>query len=268
MNTQVSKSEIDGAKAYNNLHVPALFQQWAPLMVEAAELDVGDSVLDVACGTGVLAREAKQYVGDSGSITGLDAAAGMLAVATQLEPSIEWKQGLAESLPFKDNAFDAVVCQFGLMFFRDRSLALSEMLRVLKPQCTVTVAVWDSLENSQAYPLAVALLERRAGREAAQALQAPFVLGETNALRALFEKISPDSISITTHIGKARFPSIKAMVEADLRGWLPVMGVFLNEEVIQSILLEAEDVLAKYVTPNGAVEFDAPAHIITAKKPS
>lgn len=268
MNTKATAQEIEGAKAYNKLHVPALFQQWAPLMVVAADIGVGDRVLDVACGTGVFAREAAKHVGESGYITGLDAAAGMLAVARELEPSIEWREGMAESLPYADNSFDAVVSQFALMFFEDGTAALSEMLRVLKPEGTMAIAVWESLERSQAYPLAVEMLERIAGPEAANALKAPFVLGNKKELVAIFEQSGANSIHVKTHVGKAYFPSIRSMVEADLRGWLPVMGVYLDEDIIQSILVEAEIVLGRYVTQSGTVQFDAPAHIITAMKPS
>ena len=74
-------------------------------------------------------------------------------------------------------------------------------------------------------------------------------------------------MEIETVIGRARFPSIKAMVEADLRGWLPVMEVVLNENRIQSILSEAETALALYVTEDGDVVFNAPAHIIMGIKP-
>lgn len=73
----------------------------------------------------------------------------MLAVARQLEPAVDWREGFAESLPFPDESFDAVVSQFGLMFFTDRRQALREMLRVLVPGGRLAVAVWDSLENPQ-----------------------------------------------------------------------------------------------------------------------
>lgn len=112
-----NEQEIAAAKAYEELHVPALFRQWAPIVLDSATLSEGDRVLDVACGTGVLAREAKARFGDSCPVTGLDAGAGMLTVAQALDPSVDWRQGLAESLPFEDAAFDVVVSQFGLMFF-------------------------------------------------------------------------------------------------------------------------------------------------------
>jgi ubiquinone/menaquinone biosynthesis C-methylase UbiE len=87
-------------------------------------------VLDVACGTGILASEASARVGPNGYVAGVDPNPGMLAVAARIAPSIEWRKGTAELLPYPDQSFDAVVSQFGLMFFIDRHQALREMLRV------------------------------------------------------------------------------------------------------------------------------------------
>ena len=267
MMSTASETEVAAAKAYEGLHVPALFHQWAPLVVNAAKVRRGDRVLDIACGTGVLAREAAKHVGDDGLVAGLDAGAGMLTVAEELAPSIAWERGLAESLPYDDESFEAVMSQFGLMFFQDRNASLREMLRVLVPSGRVAVAVWDSLEKSEAYPIEVELLDRIAGERAADALRAPFVLGDRTQLATLFRDAGVASVNIATHHGTARFPSIRTMVEADLRGWLPVMGVVLSEEIIEAVLEEAEKLLGQYVTSSGTVEFDAPAHIVTGVKP-
>lgn len=266
MNDSTLQAQIEAATAYQALFVPALFQEWAPWVVAAANIQPGQRVLDVACGTGVLARAAASCVGAGGAIAGLDANPGMLVVAAQLAPDIDWKEGLAEALPYPDQSFDAVVSQFGLMFFSDQQQALREMLRVLVPGGRLAVAVWDSLEHIPAYAAEVALLARVAGQDAADALRAPFVLGATQALEALFAAAGIASPSITTHRGTARFPSIRAMVEADLRGWLPVMGVTLDEAVIARILAEAEQALGPHVTAKGEVVFASPAHIVRAVK--
>jgi ubiquinone/menaquinone biosynthesis C-methylase UbiE len=266
MENPLLDDKIAAARAYEELHVPALFQQWTEHVLDAGKVQPGHRVLDVACGTGVLAREAGARVGPTGFAAGVDPDPGMLAVAEQLAPAVEWQQGTAESLPYPDRAFDDVVCQFGLMFFADRRRALREMLRVLRPGGTLAIAVWDSLENSEAYPIEVELLERLAGRRAADALRAPFVLGDKEALRALFESAGVASVDIATRNGTARFPSIRSMVEADLRGWLPVMGVFLEEELIQHILQEAESSLNHYVTADEQVVFNSPGHIITGAR--
>jgi SAM-dependent methyltransferase len=260
MNNPSIDEQIAGARAYEALHVPALFKQWCPRVLDAAGVARGHRILDVACGTGILAREAAVRVGPTGSVAGVDIGSGMLAVAKELAPIIEWRECAAESLPYPDWSFDAVVSQFGLMFFSDRSGALRQMIRVLKPGGRLAVAVWDSLDNSEAYPEEVALLQRLAGKEAADALRAPFVLGDRAELIALFETSGVKSVNVEAYTGTARFPSVRTMVEADLRGWLPIMGVVLREEQIDRILNEAEEVLAKYVTADGKAVFHSRAH--------
>jgi SAM-dependent methyltransferase len=257
---------IAAATAYEELFVPALFGEWAPRVADAAQIGRGQRVLDLACGTGVLAREAASRVGPTGAVTGLDPNQGMLAVAKRLAPGVDWHQGTAESLPFPDASFDAVISQFGLMFFADRLQALREMRRVLTPGGRVAVAVWDSIENIPAYASEVALLDRVAGPRAAGALRAPFVLGDRNELSSLFDTAGFSAVGVVTDRGAARFPSIRTMVEADLRGWLPVMGVVLTEEEIRQILHEAEGVLSPFVTSQKAVAFDVHAHVVTGTK--
>lgn len=256
---------VQAGWAYEGLHVDALFRQWVAPMLDAAGVTTGSRVLDVACGTGVLARGAWERVGPSGAVTGLDIGAGMLAVAEQLEPGVRWMEGDAGALPFDDDEFDAVVSQFGLMFFGDRVRAVGEMLRCATPGAPVTVAVWDALESTEVYPALVDLFGRRAGDEAAEALSAPFAMGDADELRALFEEAGAATVAIDTRRGTARFPSVRTMVEAELRGWLPVMGVTLDETLIHTILAEAEDAMGSYVADAGKMVFDVSAHLVTAR---
>src|SRR5262245_35680273 len=105
----------DAAVAYEKDFVPAIFAQWPPVLAEIAGISPGGRVLEVACGTGVLAREAATRTGSMGRVTGLDLNEGMLAIARRLRPEIDWRQGNAAKLPFADSAFDVVVSQFALM---------------------------------------------------------------------------------------------------------------------------------------------------------
>jgi len=260
------QEQIAAATAYETLHVPALFQEWAEPVLAAAQVTSGQKVLDVACGTGVLSRAAALRAGPEGAVVGLDPSPGMLAVAQQISAAVEWRPGVAESLPFADSSFDAVISQFGLMFFTDRSQAIREMIRVLAPGGRLAVAVWDTLENSPAYFVEVGMLKRLVGDPSADALRAPFVLGDRAKLAALFEQSGITSPEVTTRTGTGRFPSIRSMVEADLRGWLPIVGVDLTEDQIELVLEESESVLADFVDPAGQVVFDSPAHIVTCLK--
>ena len=259
------QSLVDGARAYEQLYVPALFGQWTGPLIEAARIREGSKVLDVGCGTGALARAALDHVGPHGSVTGLDPNPGMLTVAREQAPRVDWQEGAAESLPFPDQHFDAVVSQFGLMFFQERVTALREMLRVLKPGGRLAVAVWDAVENIPGFRTQLKLIERLAGPAGAKASAAPFVLGDREALADLLQQAGATSVESATVPGQARFPSIRAMVEAELRGWLPVMGVDLKEDVIQEILRAAASELSGYTTPDGRFVFDVTAHIGTGK---
>jgi SAM-dependent methyltransferase len=257
---------IAAARSYEQVLVPALFAEWPPRVIEAAAVGPGMRVLDVACGTGILAREAASQVGADGHVIGVDPGPGMLAVAQELAPDIDWREGIAEALPFDDDSFDAVVSQFGFMFFADKPQAAKEMLRVLKPGGRLAVAVWDTLDRNPAYADEVRLLEHLAGRPAADCVRAPFALGEPTALRAPFG-VADIPVDIVTHAGRGRFPTIATMLEADLRGWLPILGVELPESRIQEILEAAEHTMAHYVVPDGTVRFATSAHIVAAEKP-
>jgi ubiquinone/menaquinone biosynthesis C-methylase UbiE len=150
---ETSKGQVtrSAAEIYEEFFVPALFQEWAAPLAAAARIAAGDRVLDVGCGTGALARAAAERVGPNGAVVGLDRNEGMLAVARRLGRDIEWRQGMAEALPFPDASFAAVVSQFSLMFFEDRETALREMWRVIKPGGRLAVAVWDAVERTPGY---------------------------------------------------------------------------------------------------------------------
>jgi SAM-dependent methyltransferase len=266
MSDPTLQSQVQAARAYESLFVPALMGQFAPRLVAAAGVRPGDRVLDVACGTGVVARAARSRAGVRGTVTGLDANPGMLTVARELDAAIEWREGRAESLPFADRSFDVVLSQFGLMFFADRQQALQEMLRVVTGGGRVAVAVWDAVGSMPAYAAEIDLIERLAGSQAADALLAPFALGVRRELAELFTGAGATSVTVTTEKGTARFPCVRVMVEADLRGWLPVMGVTLTEEQIARILREAERTLARYAEPGGTTAFELSAHMVVAAR--
>lgn len=252
---------------YENLMVPALFVSWSQRLLDEAGVKPGDRILDVACGTGIVARTALKRTGsNSSTVTGLDPNPGMLAVAEDIAPGPEWKEGMAEKIPFEDESFDVVVSQFGLMFFRDRGAALQEMVRVLAPGGKLVVSVFDSLDNNPGYSVMTEIFASVAGEEVAQALRGPFSLGDTEELKTLCSESGISSIEVTTHNGKASFPDVRTMVLADVKGWFPLAGIQIMEEQITEVVQQAESVLQKYISPDGRLEFPMPAHFITSVK--
>jgi SAM-dependent methyltransferase len=261
--------QVDAATSYQDHLVPALMEEWAPRVAGAAAIGPGDRVLDVACGTGVLTRAAAGRAEPGGVVVGLDLNPGMLAVARRLSPALHWHQGSAEALPFLAESFEAVVSQFGLMFFPDPVASLREMMRVLAPEGRLAVAVWASLSDTPPYAAETALVERLAGPAAADALAAPFRLGEAGRLAELCATAGITGAATGLQQGRGRFPSIRSMVEVDLRGWLPLMGIALEEALIVEILRQADAALGPFVTNEGnAVTFDSPAVLATAVKHS
>ncbi len=253
------------AEVYEEFFVPALFQEWAERVAGVARLEPGQRVLDVACGTGVLARAAEMRVAPGGKVVGLDPNEDMLAVARRKSPQLEWRQGRAEWMPFDDESFDAVVSQFGMMFFEDSVAAIREMTRVLRPGGQLTVAVWDRLENSPGYATLTTLLERLFGARVGDSMRAPYSLSDAAQLHELFRKAGYPDAQVTTLAGTVRFDSIEAMISTE-RACVFTLGGLLDDEQFALLFREAESALKPFVIADGSVQFAAPAHVATLTK--
>ena len=196
------------AESYENLMVPGLFAPWSSHLIQSANPQLGERVLDVACGTGIVARQIAPRVGPQGIIVGLDLDPDKINVARAAPEreglTIEWHTSPAEQLPFPDGSFDLVLCQFGLMFFTDRHAALTEMHRVLRPGGRVVLSVWQSLDRHPFYQTLDDVSRQRLGKSSVGAV---FSLGDANEVRKLltnagFQDIEIESLSIT-----ARYPN-------------------------------------------------------------
>jgi ubiquinone/menaquinone biosynthesis C-methylase UbiE len=253
------------AEVYDEFFLPALFAAWAPRVVAAAALRPGQRVVDVACGTGVLAMEAALATSPGGQVVGVDLNPGMLAVARRKAPDISWLEAPAEALPLEAESFDAALSQFGLMFFEDRQAAIAEMWRVVRPGGRLAIAVWDSLDNTPGYAAVTSLLARLFGDRVAALLESPYSLGDLNALRALIAGASVTDVEVKRMPGKACFPSIRSWMHSDVRGW--TLADELDDEQYGRLVAEAEVELRRFVTADGSVRFAHPALIATAQKP-
>jgi len=135
------------ATIYEEQKVPAIFAPLAEATLDRIPLREGEDVLDVACGTGVLARKARERYGNLGRVIGADLNAGMIETAQSLtdqhSKACEWHVADASDMPFVDHSFAAIFCQQGLQFFPDEDAALSEMKRLLRPGGKIALSIWS-----------------------------------------------------------------------------------------------------------------------------
>ena len=231
--------------------VPDLFDPWASDLLDAVDLRSGERVLDVACGTGVVARRAAGRMLPGGTVVGLDRLEPALDVA-RAAPAVLWRRGEASRLPFADGAFDVVVCQQGLQVFPDRDRALLEMRRVLVLGGRVGVSVWGNIGRNPAFAALADSLERRAGVQVAAAVRWLFSLSEPEDLHALLAGAGFGRIRVLSARRTTRFPSVAEFLRRYVPG-APVGSATtqLSEDDWRQVIADLESDLAPWVDVDG-----------------
>lgn len=197
----------DPAENYQRYFVPAIGRPSAAGLVEAAAPRPGERVLDVACGTGVVARMAREALGPEGSVTGLDVNPGMISVAgahTPDELEIEWITAPAEDMPLPDDSFDVVMCGMGLQFFKDREAGLREMRRVLADGGRAVLNLPGPIPP--VFQVFERALARYMGPEAAGFASAVFSLHDPDELRDLVGRAGFGDVRIDSMVGSLPVP--------------------------------------------------------------
>jgi len=225
----------------------------------------GDRVLDVACGTGIVARTAAERVRPGGTVVGLDLNEAMLTVARRTRPDLDWRQGDAADLPFADGAYDVVVCQMALMFFPDRVAALREMARVAAAGARIGLVVPAALADQPAYRAFVEAAVRHAGPEARSLLGAYWACGDLDELGLWVEAAGLVVVSAETHVGTARFGSVDDMVSTEVES--TPLRARIDADVYRSIREDARLALAPFTTPDGALPAPLLGHVLVAQAP-
>lgn len=257
------------AELYERYIMAVFGNAWAQTLVQLAAPSDGERVLDVACGTGVVARYAAPFVGPTGRVVGLDLNPGMLAMARTILQregvALEWREGNATALPFPDASFDLVCCQQGLQFFPDRPAALQEMFRVLVPGGRVALGVWRRLEQQPFYVVLIEALERYVSPESAASLRAAFALANADELRALVAGAGFQEIQIRIRGRMTRYSSLGEYVLGYLSGTPMASTIAALEETTRAALVEHVCTgLRTYVDDDGMAT-PMEAHLVTAR---
>jgi SAM-dependent methyltransferase len=243
-------------EVYERELVPAVFGVWAPILVELAQPRSGERVVDVACGTGIVARIAAKRVGPTGAVVGVDLNPGMLSVARSVVSTdsrsggpLQWQEASADKLPLPDGSFDVVYCQLGLQFFADRAAALREMRRVLGAEGRLALMVWRGIHESPGFAMLAEALERHVGQAAAAIMRAPFGLSNADELEALVGAAGFQNIAVQQRSGTVRFPSVERFVLSYFAG-SPLAGPVSKavDAAREALITDVRNALAKYTS--------------------
>ena len=246
----------DSGELYEALLVPPLFAPWAPILLHAGHVAPGDRVIDVACGTGVVARTALELVGDSGSVTGVDLSESMLRVARRRAPDVAWHAADVRDLLFADGDFDVALSQAGLMFVPEPERAMAELHRVLRLGGRLAVQVWAASRANAAF---ADVVERHFGVEPADRFRLPWSFTDPARLQAVAARGGFTNATVTVETGMSTFDSIEAYVAAQT-------AVLLAGHDTTSLVDDTREALAEHVQADGSVRIPAPGNIVTAVK--
>lgn len=260
-----ARARLEAAERYEREFVPAAFQESARSLAAAAEVGGGHRVLDVACGTGAVARECAGRVGAAGAVTGLDISQEMLTVARRSAPGIQWVRGEAASLPFRDDSFHRVLCQFALMLFDDKVRSAAEMWRVTATGGRLAASVSGRLEDSPVNRVFAELIHEQVGNVGLDRVTSVYALGDPADIAATLSEAGVEGITVRTEWGVTRAASLEAFIETEIRGWFPLSELF-DDDALESLTQRARDGLAFAITGSGHIEFRSPFHTITAAK--
>jgi ubiquinone/menaquinone biosynthesis C-methylase UbiE len=255
-----------GPGAYERYMVPVHCESRAKDLLDRVHLRPREHVLDVACGSGVVARHAARRVGDLGKVVGVELNPAMLDVARQLsaytEP-VEYLQGDAAALPVSDASFDVVLCQHAIMFFPDREASVREMHRALKPGGRVAVSVFRTTEFNPSFKHLITALERHGGSETAEFMRSPFIMESVAQMRALFEQAGFEDICVTNRIETLRYPSVAHLVRYET---LNIADPALHSPETQGALIQEMNTLVADCVDDHGVVFPAQDYVVVARR--
>jgi ubiquinone/menaquinone biosynthesis C-methylase UbiE len=252
---------------YERFFVPAIGAPLATDLIRLAAIRPGEGVLDVACGTGVVARLASQQVGATGTVAGLDVNPGMLAVARSATPHsmpIEWHTARAEAMPLPDASFDVVLCQMGLQFMPDKHGALREMWRVLVRGGRLILNVPGP--TPRLFNIMAEALARHIGAEAAEFVSQVFSLHDTAEIQNLVSGAGFHDVSVQSDTKPLRLPAPEEFLWQYLHS-IPLGGAVARLDDERRSSLE-RDVVAKWqeFVKDGALVLQVRIAVATARK--
>jgi SAM-dependent methyltransferase len=229
-------------KLYESHLVPLIFEPFALDLAQRVLTERPRRVLEVAAGTGVVTRRLSEALGNGAAIVATDLNPPMLQEARERGTAhpVEWRQADAMQLPFDDASFDAVVCQFGAMFFPDKRKAFAEARRVLRPGGTFHFNVWDRIEDNEFADLVTQAMAAMFPRDPPRFLaRTPHGYSDTDAIARDLREGGFGAPTITTLAARSRaaspdVPAVAYCQGTPLRGEIEARDASRLEEATQA----------------------------------
>lgn len=217
---------------------------------------LGEHVLDLACGTGSVARQVALLVGEDGRVVAVDVIPGMLKVGSNPQAPggarIIWHLAGAKQLDLPNSAFDIVFCQQGFQFFSDQPAAVSELRRVLRPGGKAVVSVWQSLNQQSLYQILFSSISKHLDVPAAD-LDIAFSLGNEETLYQLFSAQCKD-LQVAAITFPVRIPEPEKFVQISISGAATSIPSFANMDATSRRALIEEVASDTFTAVQGFVE--------------
>jgi ubiquinone/menaquinone biosynthesis C-methylase UbiE len=239
----------------------------ARLLAEGALIHAGDIVLDLACGTGLVARHVRALVAPGGRIVGADINAAMLEIARNTDTEVEWVEAPCDALPFDDDTFTHVICQQGFQFFPDPLAAMREARRVLATSGVLIATVWATPGHNPYIENQLELLAELDPSLTASVGRATPANAD-DFLRSTAEKADFHDIEITMLEHHVDIADFEAWFLAQTAGtpWGPTLAA-LNDAGRHKLVVAMLDRLEPRATPDGGHRLPFRSHRLQAHVP-
>lgn len=259
---------------YEDFYGPHIFRPLAKALVGFAPPPASGRILDLACGTGIVARHVATLIGPSGSIVAADVNPAMLEMGRSRQPStgpsIEWVEANASSVDFAPASFDMAYCQQGLQFFPDRPAALARLRKALRPQAAAAIATWLPIDEHPLFA-AFATVEARYLSDLGvtrDELIAPFSLGDRRELRSLLQEAGFRIGALERHDLQVRVKNPASFARRMETAYAAVIPAFVADpdaflSFVAAVERDTRDIVARYTVAD-ELFFTMPTHFTLA----
>ncbi len=257
----------NAAEKYQSVLTPAILGPFAEGLVDCANLQEGETVLDIGCGTGAAARYAAMQVGETGSVIGMDVNRGMLNIARSLPlldgAPIDWREGNGMQIPLGSRYADVVFAAQVLQFLPDKQKALHEMKRVVKENGRIFLSIWCDIHENPYFEALLSAITYHIGQETAVGLESAFSLSAVNQLETVLQEAGISKYERSTLHYYRPFQNLEAFIPKHINATPMAIGFQLSSSIARHAIVQEVVARMEPYLENHVHQIPFSAHIIS-----